>query len=343
MKLERKAYRDGNLYPEVFNYLRSLPDNVLFHSKYGERHPLSIYNLSVQRIIQAFKAVLDEIDQICTTLFDANGHLSYRLDKLTNLQKELLHSLQSHIDDCYRILKTLHPPDPKIKETFVERWLEKAKHPTYKHFQDAVKDYRNSFALIVNKIKHNGGQLRAIMMYSRGRGVVAQHSKNGIKLFPRDARIVGYFLEGMQPDGCIGPDCDIHPDGKTAISLNRDLRFHFANFYRVGHHLKTAIVKAVRSTHGVDLPYPGITEPVSYGYDIEQIAERISRLPPLFFENEFSKATPNVTYYRSNRGAEVILEFPGYRQMTWYGDVTVYAEIQLDSVSPQYRVPYMNK
>jgi hypothetical protein len=33
MKIERKTYRDGNLYPEVFNYLKELPDDILFHSK----------------------------------------------------------------------------------------------------------------------------------------------------------------------------------------------------------------------------------------------------------------------------------------------------------------------
>ena len=28
MKIERKTYRDGNLYPEAFNYLKSLPENI---------------------------------------------------------------------------------------------------------------------------------------------------------------------------------------------------------------------------------------------------------------------------------------------------------------------------
>jgi|GEM_PF-3905426 len=340
MKIERKTYRDGNLYPEVFNYLKELPDTILFHSQYTERHPFSIYNLSMQRITKAFKSVLNEIDQISKALFDANGNLNYRLDKLPELQKELLSAMQSHIDDCYRILKTLHPP-ATINEVFVERWLEKAKHPTYKDFQNNIKDYRNSFSLIVNKIKHNGGQFRPIMMYSRGRGIVAQDLKNGIKLFPDDARIVGYFLEGMQPDGCVGPDCDVHAGGKTAISLNRDLRFHFANLYRIGRHLKSAIVKAARLTHEIDLPHPGLVEPTPYQKEIDQIAEQVSRLPSLFFEDEWSKAIPNIMYYRNVQSSELVLEFPGTRQMIWQGDVTVYGEIQVDSVSLEYRIPYM--
>jgi hypothetical protein len=340
MKIERKTYRDGNLCPEVFNYLKELPDNILFHSTYTERHPLSIYNLSIQRIVKAFKSILNEIDQISIALFDANGHLNYRLDKLPELQKELLSAMQSHIDDCYRILKTLHAPIT-INEVFVEKWLEKAKHPTYKDFQNNIKDYRNSFALIVNKIKHNGGQLRPIMMYSRGRGIVEQNLKSGIQLHRDNARIVGYFLEGMQPDGYVGPDCDVHPGGRTAISLNRDLRFHFAYLYRIGRHLKCAIVRAVRLTHKIELPHPRLIEPSLYQEDIDQIAQKLSRLPSLFFEDEFSKATPNVKYRRSIQGSELIVEFPGTRQSIWQGDVTVYGEIQVDSVALTYRIPYM--
>ena len=90
MKLERQTNKDGNLYPEVFNYLNSLPDNIVFHSSYSERHPLSIYSLSIQRIVEAFKAVLDEVDLIYTAWFDAKGDINYRLDKLPKLLKELL-------------------------------------------------------------------------------------------------------------------------------------------------------------------------------------------------------------------------------------------------------------
>lgn len=340
MKLERKTRRDGNLYPDVYNYLRSLPDDVLFHADYTERHPFSIYNLSIQRVILAFKAVLDELDQVSTALLDSSEHLNYRLENLPKLQQELLHSLQSHIDDCYRILKTIHPP-VSIDEIFVERWLEKAKHPTYKDFQNAVKDYRKSFAMIVNKIKHNGGQLRPLMMYARGQGIVVHHLGSGIKFSLKDARIVGYFLEGMQPSGRVGPDCDVHPDGKTAISLNRDLRYHFANLYRIGNHLRRAIVRAVRRIHGVDLPQPIVTELSPRQEEIEQVAERISSLPPLFFQSEFFKATPDVTFLRNTQGAELTLEFSRTRRVTWSGDVMIYGEIQVDSVCLEYQLPYM--
>ena len=342
MKLERQTDRDGNLYPEVYNYLNSLPDNVIFHSNYSERHPLSIYSLSIQRIVEAFEAVLDEIDLIYTALFDADGDLNYRLDKLPKLQKELLSSLQSHIDDCFRILKTIHPPIDK-KEIFVERWLEKAKHPTYKNFKNAVQDYRNSFFPIVNKIKHNGGQLRSLLMYSGDKPLKEYHSKTGIKLFPHNARIVGYYIEGVQSDDCIGADPEIHPGGNTAISFNRDLRLHFANLYRIGCHLKRAVVKAVQKLHGVKLAYHTIVKNSPRYQELETIAERVNRLPYLFFPNEISKKTPGICYFRSVNSSKLILNFPGSDPVKWHGSTKIFGEFQVDSVYLKYKLPYFGK
>ncbi|MBE9227807.1 hypothetical protein IQ264_20500 [Phormidium sp. LEGE 05292] len=339
MKIERKTHRDGNLHPEAFNCLKLLPESFTYHKDHTERHPFSIYSNSIQRVMKAFKAVLDEIDRISMALFDTTGHLDYRLNKLPDLQNELLHALQSHIDDCYRILKVIHPFS-QVNEKFVESWLKQAKHPAYKDFHNAIEGYRESFAPIVNKIKHNGGQLRPIMMYSSGRGIVARTVEKGIQTFPKNARIVGYYLEGMQPNGCIGPDCEIHPDGKTAISLNRDLRYHFANLYRVGHHLRAAIARTVRHIHGIKLPRPVAVEYTAGQYNIESIAEQVSKLPLLFFENEFFKETPDIKFYRHSGNPDLILETPGYRYMTWEGEVMIYSEIQVDAVCPEYQIPY---
>ena len=340
MNLERKTHRDGNLHPKAFNCLKLLDESFTYHNDHTQRHPFSIYSRSLQKVMQSFNAVLDEIDQISTALFNAEGNLDYPLKKLPDLQKELLYALQSHIDDCYWILKVIHPYDSNVQEKHPDRWLDKVKHPAYKPFHNAIKDYRESFAPIVNKIKHNGGQLRPIMMYSRGRGIVARTVDKGIQTFPKNARIVGYFLEGMQPNGRIGPDCEIHRDGTTAISLNRDLRYHFANLYRVGDHLRAAIARTVRHFHEKKLPRDVAVNDTGSQYDIESIAERVSKLPPLFFENEFSKKTPDIKFHRHNRNADLILEVPGSQYMTWEGELMIHYETQVDAVCPYYQLPY---
>jgi hypothetical protein len=44
-----------------------------------------------------------------------------------------------------------------------------------------------------------------------GHSIVAHTIEKRIQTFPKNARITGYFVEGMQPNGHIGPDCEIHP------------------------------------------------------------------------------------------------------------------------------------
>jgi len=72
MKLSLSLAQQGNLYPSVYNCLRSLPDCALHHSDHGLRHPLGIYSLSLGRVVQAFKVVLDENDKIYQTPTDSN-------------------------------------------------------------------------------------------------------------------------------------------------------------------------------------------------------------------------------------------------------------------------------
>ncbi|WP_413175290.1 hypothetical protein [Anabaena azotica] len=87
------------------------------------------------------------------------------LSKLPKLQEELLESLLAHIEDCYLILKTIHPPvNLQSSGHFVESWLKEAKHPTFKKFQADIKSYRNSLAPLVNRIKHQHGRIRSFMM-----------------------------------------------------------------------------------------------------------------------------------------------------------------------------------
>jgi len=88
MKLERKTYRDGNLHPKAFNCLKLLPESFTYHNEHNQRHPFSIYSNSIQEVMQSFNAVLNEIDQISTALFNAEGNLDYPLDKLPDLQKD---------------------------------------------------------------------------------------------------------------------------------------------------------------------------------------------------------------------------------------------------------------
>ena len=49
MQLSYNVANHGNLFPAVYNHLRSLPDAVLQHGDHSLPHPLAIYNKSLLR------------------------------------------------------------------------------------------------------------------------------------------------------------------------------------------------------------------------------------------------------------------------------------------------------
>ncbi|HLO85825.1 MAG TPA: hypothetical protein VK203_12575 [Nostocaceae cyanobacterium] len=278
IKIVRKTLRDGNIYPVVYNYLNLLPEDILHHNKHNLRHPLAIYNLSLNRVISAFIPILDEIDKINTTLLDVSGKLNCDLSQLPKLQEELLESLLAHIDDCYLILKTIHEPiESNSSSQFVEHWLKEAQHPGYKKFQTGIQIYRNSLAPLVNRIKHQHGRVRSFMIYPRDLTFVAYHKSSGFQFRPYKPRIPGYYIEGIQKDGKIGADPELHPKN-TAISLNRDLKYHFVHIYSIGLDLKNALVESMRKLYGKELPLPGKIPTHSNSISkIENLAERLSK------------------------------------------------------------------
>ncbi len=103
MKFTLSVAQQGNLYPSVYNCLRSLPDCALHHSEHKLRHPIGIYSLSLGRVVQAFKVVLDENEKIYQTPIDSNCQCNFETVALLKAQQELLDALMAHIDDCFQI------------------------------------------------------------------------------------------------------------------------------------------------------------------------------------------------------------------------------------------------
>jgi hypothetical protein len=188
--------QQGNLYPSGYNCLRSLPDCALHHSDHGLRHPLGIYSLSFGRVVRAFKMVLDENDEIYQTPTDSSGRCNFETTALLTAQRELLDALMAHIDDCYQILKALYPAnrnEARKPALFAHQWLSQAKHPTVEFFKDQINPYRETFAPIDNKMKHEHGRLRSIVM------------RHPALLDVPHIRIAGYFVEGVDSHQTLGP------------------------------------------------------------------------------------------------------------------------------------------
>jgi hypothetical protein len=310
---------DGNLYPEVYNLLRELPNEALNFSLHKERHPLAIYNRSLIRLQKSFFNILD----ILGVLDKDPEKIEEQFDRLLEWQKELLYSLQSHMDDCYKILKVTSPLDDKITTKRTEVWLTKSKHPSYAYFSENIKEYRDHIGLIVNKIKHHQARLRKVTI-------------------ERGYNLHGYYIEGtdLSREGEIMscPDREIHPNS-TAFSFSRDLCYHFYKIYEISFYLKKSLIKAFKNLYNIeinDLSYCK-DENKSFG----SIAKKIENINLDFFPDEYDKLIPLISLTESGNNEVLTMKM----DKLWFKPIpynfSLYFYLEMDGVTEYVEQPYM--
>lgn len=301
MLIKRSIKCNGNIGPEVYDLLHNLPDEKLSYKDFRKGHPIAIYNTSLERIMKAFSGVLDVYEKITenTCEIPTSNFLS-----LLELQKELLHSLHSHFDDCHQILKVTSPyPNTKeIKENQLKRlerssdyWLNYFKHPSIKYFTEKTRYYRSSLGKIVNKIKHDQARLRGI----------TQKIDNDL--------CIGYFVEviDLNKDNLARmPESKIHPLG-TSFSFARDIQLNFYNLYEISHHLKKSLIHSFKEDH--DLKLQSSKNTIDYP-DFAGISKRISNLHMNFFLDEYSKPHPLIKYFEQEKNKILVMKL----DVPWY-------------------------
>lgn len=320
MDITRSLGRHGNVQPAVFSLLAGLAPGSVKHAEHGLRPPGGIYNVSVARVLRAFDAILDQLDALGRIPESADGSLDSDGAALLAAQVELLEAMVAYIDDGYQILKACHPPDPTNREAFAHKWLEKARHPSVRGFKNAVSAYREAVAPIVNHIKHEHGRLSLVVFH------------NG------EQRIAGYFLQGVDRSGAVGPDARIHP-GDTAFSFNRDLRLHFVHIFEIGSALNEALKSALRAQ---DIRLTGRTVADSSA-SLISVAERVSSLGNTVFPDEAAKPTPHVRVTRDGDDVELAVRYPSLAAFSAPTTMRVMTTIHGDGFTTTYRMPYFPK
>jgi hypothetical protein len=316
MESTRSLRRHGNVLPAVFTLLADLPAGSVPHAAHGLRAPGAIYNLSMSRVLAAFEAVLGEIEAL-DRVADEHAALDRGAVKTLAAQVELLEAMMAHMDDGFQVLKACHAPQPEIDEPFADRWLEKVGHATVRHYKNAIKPYRQCVAPIVNRVKHEHGQLR-LVVFSDER-----------------TRVPGYYVEGVQAGGVVGPDPKIHP-GNTALSFNRDLRFHFVHLFEIGNALKAALSPALRA---LGIRTTGrVVQNQSAAF--LAVAERLAGLGTTVFPDEVRKSSPHVRVRREGDDAEVTVRYPSLAVFQAPPNMRVTVLTRGDGYTTQYRVPY---
>jgi hypothetical protein len=316
MKISRSLKNDGTVGPIALNFLAGIPQNHLFFREHQLRHPVSIYNLSLDKLTKAFIAVVEEYGRD-TIRFSVEPNGGFDIKGLLQAQEHLLHCLQEHLDDCYLILKTLIDP-AKTNATAIaaNEFVADSKLPGSKSFVQAADEYRRSLT-IVNKLKHNQGRLR------------------GYGIYPGDGIYLGYFLEEPDKEGVVGPSPEIHPN-QGAFSFARDLKLRFFLVYSLSGKLVKAVERALLGLYQTSLPKAA--GPQQKTDDWNRLVALISKIPNAIFPRELNLGV--ATIHLTDDGQELTMRFPdrirvAYRSATGRAVVSTVG----DGFSRQFKVP----
>lgn len=339
MIIKRSIEKDGNIKPEAYSLLNNLPNEVLLHKLYGDLHPLGLYNRSLSRVSNSFLEVLNELRQIETEISNSKTYpddfSDYEPSGLLKSQKELLHSIQSHFDDCFRILKVTSPyPNMdhitsrkrKSMERSLSAWLFITEHPTFPFFKKDIQKYKTFVDLIVNKLKHEHGRLRDMIMFND----LEIHEKR-----------LGYYIEtsGVNSEGKVflGPDPKIHLN-REGFSYARDLSIHFYNIYKISYHLKNALLKSFEEQHNINLTGKFYFEDIST--DFVDIKDKICDLKLKFFPSEYPKPLPMIEW-DSHRKDTLILALDHEFRLNsdFFGKIRTISSWTADGTTKSFIIP----
>lgn len=306
--VKRKSSDTGGVAPRALSVLSSNFSGPMYHQEQGLRPPFGIYAVSIANVIAAFEDVLPLLQQAHEVDLRSKERAVGWDNDLLKAMQTLLYSLMEHFDDCESILKGFLEPGTKHSEV-----------DEVKNYERGISKYREHIGKVVNHIKHKQGRLRSIALYG-----------------PDDFHL-GYFVEGPDAEGSLGPAPHIHMNGATAFSYSRDLRLHFHGLYYISEQLSQSIGEIV----GFDESSRAIQLDSDSRY--LDLGRRISQLPMVVFPNELNIEFPSISIDESEPQF-FHLETSLKRRPRGLGDIRspfqVVTFYQTDGVTRAYRMPY---
>lgn len=331
MRIARSKNQDGILAPSALNYLGHIPDNYHFINQHARRPPLGIYNVSFEQLIADFSNLLDEYFKTREFIRENTNKLpggEEYYEGLLKAQKDLIHSLQAHVDDCYAILATLIDPSTvslKVaKIRFTDRWLDAIGFPTLDIFKKSISEYRDNYlAHIVNGLKHRQNRLRGMFFYNA------------------DEVRLGYYLEEPDMDGVPGPSFNLHENGNSAFSFAKDILFNLYHVYYPSEMLVDAFSGALQRYQSFTLNPQKVSSENDKWLDV---LRRACRIQPQVFLSELDKPYPYFSFTENDSDQSLVLMYPvTLMPLEFPQGMRIFGIFKADGVSKSYRIPYLKR
>jgi hypothetical protein len=322
MELFRSIAAHGSLRPRAENLIRAIPPAYLHYAAHGLKHPLTVYQTSLNRIQAAWLKVFPLLEKLRFEVM-CDVELKHYKETLESYEA-LLYRLNEHIDAAHEVLRTLRAPATKEYRTHSD-FLWATKLPGFRSFQDAIhKSYRNQLiGVIVNEMKHASAQLRAVCGNTESRTVL------------------GYFLDGPHSPDSLGPNKKLHAKYghlETAFSFSRDMLVHFWWVYQVSEALCRCVDATLHADHGISL-----TEavPATSNPEWSSLCLLCSQIEPAFFLDECHKPYP-ISICPPDMSS-IRLTFPTSRRPTSYRSINIKMLFTVSEQSRAFVMPYFQR
>jgi hypothetical protein len=174
-------------------YLADFRSIEFNNAELGLRHPVGIYNVSIGAVAAAFKDAIDAAIEYRDAERDSANEKACAA-KLVQSLDHLLDATTEHFDGAKSIVRVMF--DEKGDKSWKKALAD---------LNSLVKTARDFPARQANEIKHKQARIRLIRADA-----------------PAIA-VVGYFIDGVDADGAVGPSPYVHR-GNTAFSLGRAFR-----------------------------------------------------------------------------------------------------------------------
>lgn len=274
MKFSISLNCDKSLNPNIVYYLKNLPDHLYLgkHHSPPIRHPGGIFNYSLTKIIETISEYFELKKQL--EELENKGELYKKINKCI---EKLIHNICSFEDEAYLILVSLCPVS-SVNSKFAYEWLKKNEFSKgADHFRSSTSHVMELWNEINNRIKHNNQKLSAISV------------TDDIKT------VFGFYVEGTNIDGAIGPDKIIHEKylkGAVGLSYDRTVLTIFAIFYFLSDKLSKSLKVHLKEYHKTN--FTKSKEAIATNEKLELIFKTFSEFEYLFFPKEYKLKFPMI-------------------------------------------------
>lgn len=202
MNISKKIHPQGK---SLLRLLQSLPESML---PAGQRHPASVYAISLSQLLRRIEDVLDQLpDYVLSVQLDNEHEADQTLAATT---ETLVRQVDRHVGDCLGIIASCLG----------------AESPAFRDCWQGVCSFAEARRLQAGRLQEHGERVR-LMSFKSSQVVVS-----------------GFFIEGADAGQALGPSPVVHAGGKTAFSFNLYLRRIFLELNLLNARLYDVLKKA---------------------------------------------------------------------------------------------------